>query len=68
MLLYRYLTGADDAAFCHRVTEALNRGWSLHGSPCLTYDTDRKQVICGQAICKHVSDAEYASSLDLSKY
>jgi hypothetical protein len=25
--LYRYLTGPDDASFCHRVSEALSRGW-----------------------------------------
>ncbi|ODT54790.1 MAG: hypothetical protein ABS59_05330 [Methylobacterium sp. SCN 67-24] len=27
--LYRYLTGPDDASFCHRVSEALSRGWVL---------------------------------------
>jgi hypothetical protein len=27
MILYRYLTGADDAAFCHRITAMLNKGW-----------------------------------------
>jgi hypothetical protein len=27
--LYRYLTGPDDAAFCHRVSEALSQGWQL---------------------------------------
>ncbi len=27
--LYRYLTGPDDAVFCHRVSEALSRGWVL---------------------------------------
>jgi hypothetical protein len=25
MKLYRYLTGPDDDAFCHRVTAALNK-------------------------------------------
>ena len=29
---YRYLTGPDDAAFCHRVTQAINNGWSLSGA------------------------------------
>ncbi len=29
MKAYRYLTGKDDASFCHRVTDALNRGWQL---------------------------------------
>ena len=36
MKVYRYLTGKDDAAFCHRVTDALNRGWQLYGQPTLT--------------------------------
>ena len=27
MKVYRYITGKDDAAFCHRITDALNRGW-----------------------------------------
>jgi len=31
--IYRYLTGPDDASFCHRVTEALSRGWLLYGRP-----------------------------------
>ncbi|WP_446739956.1 DUF1737 domain-containing protein [Pseudomonas sp. TH31] len=31
--VYRLLTGRDDAAFCHRVSEALNMGYVLHGSP-----------------------------------
>ena len=41
MKAYRYLTGKDDAAFCHRVTDALNRGWQLYGPPTLTFDQKR---------------------------
>lgn len=52
--LYRYLTGPDDAAFCHRVSEALSRGWELYGPPTLTYDAKEQRVICGQAIIKDV--------------
>jgi len=66
MNLYRYLTGPDDAAFCHRITEAINRGWQLYGSPTLTYNAETKQVICGQALIKEV-DGEYSPSLDLSR-
>ena len=66
MHLYRYITGPDDAAFCHRITEALNRGWQLYGSPTLTYDAEQKRVICGQAIIKEVRDAKYTADLDLS--
>ncbi len=47
MKLYRFLTGPDDAAFCHRVTAALNDGWELHGSPSLTYNATTSQVMCG---------------------
>lgn len=63
---YRYLTGPDDVAFCHRVTEALSMGWSLYGSPALTYDAARGKVICGQALTKDVEDTEYKADLTLS--
>lgn len=66
MNLYRYLTGPDDAAFCHRVTELLNRGWQLYGSPTLAYDAEKKQVVCGQAVIKEVDGGHYSPELDLS--
>ena len=66
MNLYRYLTGPDDASFCHRVSELLNRGWQLYGSPTLTYDPETKRVVCGQAIIK-MTDGTYSPDLDLSK-
>jgi hypothetical protein len=37
-LRYRLLTGADTAAFCERVSQALAEGYVLHGSPALTWD------------------------------
>jgi hypothetical protein len=67
MKVYRYLTGKDDAAFCHRVTDALNRGWQLYGQPTLTYDDKRGEVICGQAITKDVEGKTYDPEMDLSK-
>lgn len=45
---YRLLTGPDDAKFCHRVSEALDLGYELYGSPAATFDGD--QVIVAQAI------------------
>ena len=66
MNVYRFLTGPDDASFCHRVTEALNKGWSLYGSPSLTYDRDEKRVICGQAIVKEV-DGKYSPEMKLAE-
>jgi hypothetical protein len=46
--IYRLLTGVDDAAFCHRVSEALALGYVLYGSPAATFNG--KQVIVAQAL------------------
>jgi hypothetical protein len=46
MKLYSYLTGPDDASFCRRVTERLNRGRELYGPPTLTYSAGMKRAIC----------------------
>lgn len=62
MRLYRYLTGFDDAAFCKRVSEALNGGWELHGAPALTFDPVQGRVICGQAIVKEV-EGEWSEAM-----
>ena len=35
-LEYRLLTGTDDRAFCERVSEALEQGYRLYGSPSIT--------------------------------
>jgi hypothetical protein len=45
---YRVLTGPDDDAFCHRVSDALELGYRLHGSPALTFDGTG--VIVAQAL------------------
>jgi len=48
---YRLLTGPDDAKFCHRISEALDLGYRLHGSPAATFDG--AQVIVAQALLWH---------------
>ena len=45
---YRVLTGPDDDAFCHRVSEALELGYRVYGSPAATFDGTR--VIVAQAL------------------
>ena len=45
---YRLLTGADDASFCRRVSEAVALGYKLYGSPVVTFDG--KDIIVAQAI------------------
>ena len=45
---YRVLTGPDDASFCERVSEALDLGYELYGSPALT--VNEGTVIVAQAL------------------
>jgi hypothetical protein len=66
--LYRYLTGVDDSAFCHKVSAAINKGWQLYGHPTLTFDAAQGRTICGQAIVKEVEDVEYSPDLKLSDF
>lgn len=66
MKLYRLITGPDDSSFCLRISECLNKGWQLHGSPTLTFDG--KTVIAGQALIKEVEDQEFSKEIDLSAY
>ena len=37
-LRYRLLTGTDDRAFCERISEALDDGYRLHGSPSIAVE------------------------------
>lgn len=62
--LYRFLTGDDDSAFCHKVSEALAEGWSLHGGPAYAFDAARGVMRCGQAVTKTV-DRAYEPGLRL---
>jgi hypothetical protein len=64
MRAYRFLTEDDTAAFCHKVTEALSKGWQLHGPPVYAFDAGRGVMRCGQAVVKEVEGA-YAPDLKL---
>ncbi|PTW63458.1 hypothetical protein C8N35_1011512 [Breoghania corrubedonensis] len=68
MRLYRFITGPDDSAFCHRVTAALNKGWELSGSPSLTFDAVQGRTICGQAVTKEVPGEDYSPETKLGEY
>ena len=52
MKLYRLLTEDDTSAFCHKVTDALNKGWELYGSPTYAFDAANGVMRCGQAVVK----------------
>ena len=64
MIAYRLLTEDDTSAFCHKVTEALSKGWVLQGAPTMTFDSARGVVRCGQAVTKEV-DAAYSPEVKL---
>lgn len=66
MIAYRLLTEDDTSAFCHKVTDALNKGWSLHGSPTMTFDAARGVVRCAQAVIKE-ADGEYSPEVKLGQ-
>ncbi len=64
--LYRFLTGPDDASFCHKISEALSKGWALHGPATMTYDPNAQRVIAGQAVTKSVK-APYSPDMKLGQ-
>jgi hypothetical protein len=67
MILYRFLSEDDTAAFCHKITEALNKGWTLHGAPTQTFDPVKGVMRCGQAVTKEV-EGTYTPDTKLGAY
>jgi len=63
---YRLLTEDDTSAFCHKVTEALAKGWVLYGDPTYAFDAKRGVMRAGQAVVKEV-DAEYSPEVKLGQ-
>lgn len=64
MKLYRILTGDDSSAFCHKVSEALSRGWELHGGPSYAFDANNGVMRCAQAVTKEV-EGTYSPDMKL---
>lgn len=52
--IYRLLTGADDAAFCHRVSEALALGYKLYGTPSIV--REHSATVVAQALIWHSAE------------
>lgn len=67
MKLYRLLTEEDSSAFCHKVTDALNKGWELHGSPTYAWDQAKGVMRCGQAVIKE-APGTYTPETKLSQH
>jgi hypothetical protein len=64
--LYRFLTSDDTSAFCHKVTKALNDGWTLYGDPTYAFDEANGVMRCGQAVVKEVA-ADYHPDMKLGE-
>ena len=67
MKLYRLLTEEDTSAFCHKVTDALNKGWELYGSPTYAWDAAKGVMRCGQAVVKE-APGTYSTDTKLGQY
>ena len=64
--LYRLLTEDDTSAFCHKVTLALSKGWSLYGDPQYAFDATTGKMRCAQAVIKDVA-ADYTPNMKLGE-
>ena len=64
--LYRLLTEEDTSAFCHKVTLALSKGWSLYGDPQYAFDATTGKMRCAQAVIKDVA-ADYTPDMKLGE-
>jgi len=65
-LIYRFLTEDDTGAFCHKVSEALSKGWRLHGDPQYAFDAANGVMRCGQAVVKE-TDTPYSHEMKLGQ-
>lgn len=64
MKIYRLLTEDDTSAFCHKVSNALAKGWELYGDPTYAFDASNGVMRCGQAVTKDI-EADYSPDMKL---
>jgi hypothetical protein len=62
--IYRLLTADDTSDFCHKVSDALSKGWELYGDPTYAFDHANGVMRCGQAVIKEV-DQPYDKDMKL---
>lgn len=66
MKIYRFLSEDDTSAFCHKVSEALSKGWELYGGPTYAFDASNGVMRCGQAVTKDIH-APYSPDMKLGE-
>ncbi|SDL58486.1 hypothetical protein SAMN04487913_11132 [Arthrobacter sp. ok362] len=59
-LAYRLFTGADDRAFCERVSAALAEGYVLHGSPAASFNGSTVMVAQALVLPAAIASADAA--------
>lgn len=64
--IYRLLSDDDTSAFCHKVSEALSKGWELHGGPAYAFDAARGVMRCAQAVTKQI-ETDYHPDMKLGR-
>ncbi|RLJ59478.1 hypothetical protein BCF46_1627 [Litoreibacter meonggei] len=64
MKIYRLLTEDDTSAFCHKVSDALSKGWELYGDPTYAFDASNGVMRCGQAVTKEI-EGSYSPDMKL---
>jgi hypothetical protein len=64
MQLYRLLTEDDTSDFCHKVSDAISKGWVLYGDPQYAFDHANGVMRCAQAVIKDV-DVPYSPDMKL---
>lgn len=64
--IYRCITEDDTVQFCHRVSEALSKGWSLHGGPSMGFDPVKGVMRMAQAVTKDI-EADYSPDMKLGQ-
>ena len=62
--LYRFFTGEDSSDFCHKVSLALSKGWTLYGDPLYSYDSHSSKIRCAHAVVKNISQ-DYDADMKL---
>lgn len=65
-MIYRLLTEDDTSAFCHKVSDALAKGWVLYGSPAYGFDSASGKMRCAQAVTKMI-DTPYHPEMKLGQ-
>lgn len=66
MRLYRFLSDDDTSAFCHKVSNAISKGWEPYGAPTYAFDAARGVMRCGQAVMKEAPGL-YSSDITLGE-